>query len=255
MLVVVLAVMALCLSGCAKPSLVGKWFDPKTGYTMTIDKDWINYLNVSEAHYAVTGESSIQVTRDGNTTDVRYLLEGDSLNVSTFPYKGEFLRVGSPAYGKAKEVFDQEQGKQQTAENVEFNTDLCLGNRDAILKAMEPAFMQKYGEVGLAKGYIANPNENWLLVLTGMAKDGQLKTLDYATVLQMATPAFGPDSYEFIGNQQSIKVAMHGNDALRQVFEQVVANHKCPSGGVYSVDLEGYIKGGSLLACSVHGAK
>ena len=129
----------MALVGCSKPSIEGKWFNAKNGQVTTIDKEWITDSQGTPVRYTVTGDTALQITKNGQSTDIKYALDGDALTMTIPPVTGEFVRVDSSAYKTAKAAWDKQQADKKAAADTQAAADkkvrdeeTCQANRTAL---------------------------------------------------------------------------------------------------------------------------
>ena len=148
--VVLLAVLAalLVLVGCSKPSIEGKWFNPKTGDVTTIDKEWITDAQGTPVRYTVTGDTALQITKNGQSMDIKYALDGDALTMTMPPVTGEFVRVDSSAYKTAKAAWDKQQAEKKAAADTAAAADKKIADKETCQSNQESLRRQVQWYVG-----------------------------------------------------------------------------------------------------------
>lgn len=180
--------LALVLVGCGKPSVQGSWVNP-AGEVTTIDEEWFTASDGSQSRYTVTGDTSLQLTRDGETAEVRYTLDGEQLTLNLDGKETVFQREGS-AGAKAT----------QSAASKEADAKACTSNRYGTTRLMTVG-----GGAPVSRGM------DYATVLTVMKREFADRASVLPTDYGQACPAGGKYEVDWsTPSRVSIKCSVHG---------------------------------------------
>ncbi|MRR30745.1 hypothetical protein EG834_10580 [bacterium] len=221
---------------------------------MTIDEEWMT-TNDGQMRYTVTGDSSLQLTQDGETLDVRYEIDGDTLTMSGSKADGILDRVGSSAYEDAKAEWDKQQAEQKAKQDAAAAEE----------KKQEDATDCKNAQSSLSTSF------NYYLngLMDGSFGGGEFaaNTLGMSNAQREAKYQAAVDE---IHAQFSVgmkvedvvaKMLVVGKNADGQygsnspILPENTGQYECPSGGIITITDWGYAGTQELpkTACSIHG--
>jgi hypothetical protein len=252
LLIVLVALLAL--TGCSQPSIVGKWFNPKTGDVTTIDKEWITDAHGTPVKYTVTGDTALQITKNGQTADVKYELKGDALTMTMPPVTGGFVRVDSSAYVTAKAAWDKQQAAtkatsdaQDVADKKKQDAAICADLRSAVSNMI----VQYHSDL------IQGRTGKYAYFIKSGMPTAQAKTLDNKAWAKVHAEFAAAKTLDDVV-QVMTKVGTQDN-GYNAIISTLPADLKCPSGGEITVDgwnsADQWNAAGTrlILKCSIHG--
>ena len=118
--VLLVAILTLTiLTGCGgQKNLTGTWINPE-GQTTTIDKEWFVASNGTQSRYEITGDTSLKLTRDGESTELRYTLKGNTLTLNQDGKEMVFTRANTKEGDAAVATATKQQNDEKARQTCE----------------------------------------------------------------------------------------------------------------------------------------